>query len=100
MPREQQVENMIEKTIVGFGHELKGYKVFLFGSRASGTAKRNSDFDIGILGQAPLPIKTFFEIEEALLRLPTLYKIDLVDFQKMSPQFRELALKEARIIYE
>lgn len=46
-----------------FANELDGYKIFLFGSRTSGSNKERSDIDIGILGNKKLPTKIFFELE-------------------------------------
>ena len=100
MNRELQIEKMIKRTIVEFASELHGYKVFLFGSRVSGSSKRGSDFDVGVLGKSPLPLKTFFAIEDAFDKLPTLYQIDWVDLNKVNQQFLEQALKNTKIIHE
>lgn len=48
--------------------------VILFGSRAKGTARERSDFDIAVSG-----VEQFDSLEEELEELPTLYKIDLVN---------------------
>ena len=57
--------------------ECKKYNaqdVVLFGSRAKGTAKTTSDFDIAVTG-----VKDIEGLREELDSIPTLYKIDLVD---------------------
>jgi predicted nucleotidyltransferase len=36
--------------------ELPHAKVFLFGSQANNTARPNSDYDIGILDDKPVPL--------------------------------------------
>lgn len=100
MKRELLIENMIKRTILEFASDLQGYKVILFGSRAAGNARKGSDFDIGVLGNSPLPVKTFFAIEDALENLPTLCKIDWVDLNKVNQQFLEHALINKKIIYE
>ena len=101
MNRELRIENMIKKTIFKFSAELQGYKVILFGSRAKGEQKKgNSDYDIGVLGPFPLPLKTFFAIEDAFDNLPTLYRIDWVDLNKVSKQFLKYALIDSKVIYE
>lgn len=94
--RELEIKNLLKKEFAHFDSYLKGYKVILFGSRAKGSAKARSDFDIGIVGKQSLPHKTFFEIEEAIEALPTLYKIDLVDFSTKNDSFKE----EALTVYE
>ena len=57
--------------------ECKKYnaqEVVIFGSRAKGTAKTTSDFDIAVTG-----VKDIEGLREELDSIPTLYKIDLVD---------------------
>src|SRR3989338_5362616 len=92
--RAEEVKKLIEKSIRKEVKRFKGYRVFLFGSRALGTARPRSDFDIGILGSQPLPISDFYHLEDKLDELPTLYRIDLVDIYKTSPEFRAEALKQ------
>ena len=93
MTRDQQVFEMIRDTIAGFADELQGYAVFLFGSRADGTMCARSDFDIGVLGEGPLPVGLFSRIADRLDELPTLYRIDWVDLATVSERFRAEALR-------
>jgi uncharacterized protein len=67
------------------------YRVFLFGSRAAGTARDRSDVDIGIEGPAPVPRLTLAAIEDELDEAPTLYTIEVVDFARVSDAFRHVA---------
>lgn len=97
--REQQIKNMIVAQIAKFASQLGDRKVFLFGSRVSGGAKERSDFDVGVYGDSPLPLKEFFTIEDALDALPTLYKIDWVDLNQVASKFREEAMKNIEILY-
>jgi len=68
--------------------------------RARGKAKSRSDFDLGVVGDTPLPLEDFFAIQDMLDELPTLYRIDWVDFARVSERFRAQALKNAEVIYE
>lgn len=79
---------------------LRGHKVVLFGSRAQGNAKPRSDFDLGVVGDAPLPLEDFFAIEDMLDDLPTLFRIDWVDFARVNEQMRAQALRRVEVIYE
>ncbi len=79
--------------------DLRGYRVVLFGSRATGTARERSDFDVGILGAAPLPLKTFYRLENLFDEIETLHRIDLVDLKRVSPEFRHEALKKTEALY-
>ena len=67
------------------------YRVFLFGSRAIGTARAHSDYDFGVEGPAPIDWSILGEIQEAVEDIPTLYKIDVVDFAAVSPSFKRVA---------
>jgi uncharacterized protein len=67
------------------------YRVFLFGSRASGTAHERSDIDIGIEGPAPVPRQVIAAIEDELDEAPTLYTVEVVDFARVSETFRQVA---------
>lgn len=99
MTREQQILHMIRECLARFDESLRGYQVFLFGSRAAGTARERSDFDLGVFGKEPLPLKRFYEIETALEDLPTLYRIDWVDLNRASDRFRKAALSEGKVMY-
>jgi type I restriction enzyme S subunit len=67
------------------------YRVFLFGSRATGAAGERSDIDIGIEGPAPVSRAALAAIHEELEEAPTLYTIEVVDFARVSEKFRQVA---------
>ncbi len=67
------------------------YHIFLFGSRATGSAAERSDIDIGIEGPAPVPRPVLAAIQDDIEDAPTLYTIDVVDFARVSEKFREVA---------
>lgn len=69
------------------------YKAFLFGSRASGNAAANSDWDIGILGPDEVPGHTLQRIHSDLDDLPTLHRFDVVDMNTVSESFRRQAMR-------
>lgn len=73
-------------------HLPEGYRAFLFGSRANGTAAVNSDWDIGIDGPAELPGHILQLIAGDLQELPTLHWFDVVDMNTVSASFRESAM--------
>ena len=64
-----------------------------------GRAGRGSDVDVGIEGPLIDPFK-WTQIEEEIENLPTLYRIDLVDFSKISEEFKRESLKHIEVIYE
>lgn len=69
------------------------YRVFLFGSRATGTAHPRSDIDIGIEGPAAVPGRTLAAIQDELEEAPTLYTVEVVDFARLPESFRKVAQK-------
>ena len=83
----------------GAGHRLAGYRVFLFGSRAGGTARPRSDFDIGVMGPAPLAPVVFQQIEDWLDEIDTLYRIDWVDMNRVTAAFRAEAMQHTEVLY-
>jgi len=99
MKREDEVKRMVRSCFREFKRELEARKVVLFGSRADGTARDRSDFDIGIVGSTPLPQRVFFKIEDRLDRLNTLYKLDWIDLNRADPSFRNEALKYTEVLY-
>ena len=64
----------IKSRIIEECKKYNAQEVVLFGSRAKGTAKATSDFDIAVTG-----VKDIEGLREELDSIPTLYKIDLVD---------------------
>ncbi len=100
MLTESQVKSMLKQVMWECAPLLAGRKVFLFGSRVRGQARLRSDFDVGIIGEEPMSLKDFYLIEDRLEALPTLFKIDWVDFNRVSPVFRERAMGNIEVLYE
>ena len=74
-------------------------KVLLFGSRARGDFRENSDFDIYITGRRCSEddwTRLLVDLDTEPL---TLFKIDLVEFEKMSREFQESMGREGIILY-
>ena len=100
MTREEQIKAMIAGVMRRFSPQLRGHRVVLFGSRASGKARLRSDFDVGVIGDEPLPAKVFHEIDDMLENLPTLYRIDWVDLTSAPASLRQRALEVIEVIHE
>lgn len=97
--RQAEIRAMIAQTMQAAAPRLGNHKVVLFGSRASGCAKPRSDFDIGVIGDEPLPLEDFYTIEDQLDALPTLYRIDWVDLNRVGERFRARALSVVEVIH-
>ena len=68
--RVKRVYTEIYKICREYGAE----QVILFGSRAKGTAMMRSDIDIAVSG-----VRDFYDLEDKLEQIETLYSIDVVD---------------------
>lgn len=88
-------EEKIKKIIFQF-LDPKKYQVFIFGSRATGKAKKFSDYDVGIWGKKTVPSATIVLIEEALEESDLPYRVDIVDFSLVSSKFRNIALSKVK----
>jgi predicted nucleotidyltransferase len=91
---------MLIETLHSVANRLGRRKVVLFGSRALGTARDRSDFDVGVVGDEAMPLEDFYAIEDLIEALPTLYRIDWVDLARVSQNFRTAAMEHAEILYE
>lgn len=88
------VPNLTEVTQILKHHLPEHYQAVLFGSRATGQARPNSDWDIGLLGPQPLRGALLERIREDLEALRTLHSFDVVDFNRVPDFFRQTALKQ------
>lgn len=74
-------------------------KVLLFGSRAKGTSKPNSDFDIAILASS-MSDGEFSKLWSELTDVPLIFKLDVIHWDKINnTQFKEKIIKEGKIFY-
>jgi predicted nucleotidyltransferase len=70
-------------------------RLYLFGSRARGSAARASDIDIAILPDAPLEPGTLARIREALEESTIPYEVEVIDLSSVDESFRRKVLAEA-----
>ncbi len=69
------------------------FKCFFFGSRVEGKNRERSDIDVGIFGPQKLTLEELDDIREAMRRIATLLKIDVIDFNSTTKDFRDVALQ-------
>ena len=96
---EKRIKQELRKACDRMRDDLRGYRVVLFGSRAAGSARERSDFDVGILGSTPLPLKAFYHLGNLFDEIETLHQINLVDLNRVSSGFRREALKKTEVLY-
>lgn len=101
MRLEHGSEEKIKKDIlqiIGKHLDLSKHKVFVFGSRVTGKGNDRSDIDVGIEGEEEVPLVLMGKIKDEMEDLPTLYKIDAVDFFQLSDKFKEVAKEKMEMI--
>jgi len=93
------IKEILRQAALIISNELEGgYRLFLFGSRAKGTSNDKSDIDIGIISNTRITGKQLLTIQEKLEQIPTLLKIDVVDFNSVDDEFKKIALKDTQDI--
>lgn len=96
--REVEQDVVIKETARIITRHLPRARVFLFGSRARGTADATSDSDIGIMDTREIPLRVMAQIKEEIDSLPTLRSVDVVDLRAKSEDFREQILRHAHAL--
>ena len=77
--------------------QLPHCRVFAFGSRIRGTAKRYSDLDLSLDDGSIIPISKLGSLKEALAETRIPYMVDLTDFHRLDADFQSHVLKQAEV---
>lgn len=72
------------------GQQVSGWEVRLFGSRARGSARKFSDIDLVVVGASAVPEQTLTALRDAFADSDLPYKVDVLDWQTMTPEFRQV----------
>lgn len=75
-------------------HLPKGTLSWAFGSRVTWTAKPFSDLDIALEGAAPLPSDVLIDLEEAFEASDLPWKVDVIDLNAISTEFRAIVERQ------
>lgn len=92
MPTEKEIQGIVFKYL-----PPDRFRIFLFGSRATGKASRWSDYDVGVLGQEKIPLATLAQIEEELENSSLPYRVEVVDFKRVTDRFARVALQRTKV---
>jgi predicted nucleotidyltransferase len=93
---EEEVIGAIVSTITTY---LQPKRILLFGSRARGKGKRYSDFDVALEGVA-MTHRRERELKDALDVRLGIFSVDLINLDKVDPEFKALIKEGGRVIYE
>jgi predicted nucleotidyltransferase len=81
----QNLQKLAEK------YKADGLDIFIFGSFARGDQRPTSDLDVGVEWRKERNPQTFLRLYWEMQALPTIRKIELVDFSQTDPNFRRIA---------
>ncbi len=73
---------------------LPNTAVWAFGSRIQGRAKTYSDLDLVIVGQQQIPLKIYYQIQDAFEESALPYRVDILDWHRISADFKAVILKQ------
>ncbi len=96
MMDEAEVHDIV-RAIVSRYLDLKQTYVFLFGSRADGTAQRVSDYDIGLYRGEEIPAHVLGQIRADLSDSNIPVNVDIIDFSTVRPSFKHVSLQHIQI---
>ena len=68
--------------------------VWAFGSRVHGTAKSYSDLDLVIVGSERIPVKIYYQLQDAFEESTLPYRVDLLDWHRISTAFQKVIKQE------
>jgi len=89
----QEADTAILRQTLG-DHLPPEVAVWVFGSRATGAARRYSDLDLALEGDAPLDAEMLARLKDALSESDLTIKVDLVDLQVVDAGFRQIIAAE------
>ena len=69
----------------------EGLELFMFGSFARGDQRPTSDLELGVEWVGKRNSKVFTRLYWEVQDLPTIRKIELVDFSQVDPEFKRVA---------
>mgnify|MGYP001769882012 CR=1 FL=1 len=94
------LQSALEKALEGPLAGCRPLRLFLFGSRAKGTADRRSDFDIGVDAGRPLAARDLTALRETFDDAPLLARVDVVDFASADEGFRTVARAATVVLHD
>ena len=75
-------------------------EVRAFGSRATWTAKNHSDLDLVVVGEQKIARIQTIRLKEAFEDSDLPFRVDVLDWNAISPEFRQVIEKEYEVVQE
>jgi uncharacterized protein len=86
-----------EKLLRALEYHFPGVRVYLFGSRAVGTAQIGADVDIAIDTGEKIFYREMYRARQTIEGLNIPYKVDLVDIHSVSEEMKQNILEQGII---
>lgn len=100
MKTDSSVDRILEEVVKIARNNLStGFRLYLFGSYATGKNTPHSDIDIGLETDQPVSHTEISKIKQQIDDIRTLKKIDFV-YLNQTPNLKEVAHREGKLIYE
>jgi len=77
---------------------LDDHQVWVFGSRAQGTAKKTSDLDLCIKGNSTVSLKLLADLRDDFSESNLPYKVDVVAWYSISEGFKKIVGRDKVLI--
>lgn len=77
---------------------LPAVRILLFGSRYRHNAKPYSDADIALDTGHPIPLTILSELEEQFSNSDLPFKVELVDMQRVTAEFKQHILENSQLL--
>jgi type I restriction enzyme S subunit len=77
---------------------VPSFEVRAFGSRCKGKSKKYSDLDLAIVGNEKIDSNTILEIKEAFEESNLPYRVDVLDWNAISENFRKIINEKYEVI--
>lgn len=73
-------------------------RILIFGSRQKGTNKKHSDLDIAIDDREKIDWQNLESAKESFMNSSLRIRVELVDFNSISNEFREIILENCSVL--
>jgi len=99
--KDEKISKLLKEVVSIFKKNIKiPFKLYLFGSFATGKAIYFSDVDLALETKEDLDEREIRKLREKLENIRTLRKIDFVYLNKASKNIKDTVKKEGVILYE
>ena len=77
---------------------VPGSEIRAFGSRITSATKPYSDLDLAIVAQDKIPHEVLMALKDAFQESSLPFRVDVLDWQRISPEFREVIARKYIVI--